>query len=162
MTSDGFEEGAYEAVLDGVASIMRDRRPENCMMWNLGWRMEILGKLLAGRVLEFGSILTTCNLQPLWQMINIIYSIRSWLGEATTKTAFIHCLHPQRLVMFLRCLFVGAEGRTSCRACRADQGQGINADRDNCATCPSGEYSIFGVCQECVRPAAHLRARGCT
>ena len=40
----GLGGGSYHTILDGVAGLMRDRRPENCMMWNLGWRMEILDR----------------------------------------------------------------------------------------------------------------------
>jgi hypothetical protein len=104
VTCIGFEEAAYHTVLDGVAAVMQERRPGNCMMWNLGWRMEILGRMLQGRVLEFGGLCTTCNLQPLWQIVNIVHSIRSWLRESDDRTAFVHCLHPQRLLVFLRCL----------------------------------------------------------
>ena len=37
-------------------------------------------------------------------MVNIVHSIRSWLGLSEDHTAFIHCLHPERLIVFVRCL----------------------------------------------------------
>ena len=52
------------------------------MAWNLGWPMERQhAALFDGRVLEYGSPQTMCNLQPLWQMVNIVHSVRSWLGQ---------------------------------------------------------------------------------
>ena len=110
-TTDGFEEAAYHSVMDSAAEVMRHREPRFCMLWNLSWRMDSqLAATFSHNVLEYGhlrEIFTTCELQPLWQIVNIVYSIKAWIQADERHVAFIHCLHAQRLAVFLHCLFVG-------------------------------------------------------
>ena len=40
VTTDGFDEAAYHAVMDDAVAVMAARGPQCCFLWNLGWRME--------------------------------------------------------------------------------------------------------------------------
>ena len=81
IADKSFNESSYQSVLDAALSVMRHRHMPHCMLWNLGFKSPVqdFSQRFENRVLEYGhqDILTKCNIPPLWQIVNIVYSIKA-------------------------------------------------------------------------------------